>query len=91
MRKTILGSHTSIVPNYERKNKNIKAGCPVYFLSADFLDSLDFILSALPFLITPFFAALSTIEKALAKFSAEKLERTKSIAVLALVFVVLLI
>ena len=48
------------------------------------------ILSALPFFKTPFLAALSTAEKALAKVSAERAFRKESIAVFAFVLVALL-
>ena len=54
------------------------------------MDSLDLILSAFPFLITPFLAALSIIEKAIAKFSPVDWALTRSIADLALVLVDLL-
>lgn len=50
-----------------------------------FLDKRALILSALPFLITPFLAALSTIEKALERLSADNAFLKASIAVLALV------
>ena len=55
-----------------------------------FFDILDLILSALPFLITPFLAALSIMEKALDRFSLVDSALTASIAVLVLVFVDLL-
>jgi len=48
------------------------------------------ILSALPFFKTPFLAALSTIEKALAKVSTERALLKASIAPLAFVLVALL-
>lgn len=49
--------------------------------------SLDFSLSAFRVLITPLLAALSIIEKAFDKFSAEGVDFITSIADLALVFV----
>jgi len=87
----MLGSHTSIISNHAHKNQNKKRGFPLscYFVTI-FLESLDFILSALPFLITPFLAALSIIEKALAKVTPVGSALTASIADLVLVFVDLL-
>ena len=55
-----------------------------------FLVKRALILSALPFLITPFLAALSTIENALERLSKERLFLNASIAVLAFVLVDLL-
>jgi len=60
------------------------------YLAAVFLDSLDLTRSALPFLITPFFTALSTIENALARLSPVSVDMNKSTAVLAFVFTALL-
>ena len=54
------------------------------------MDRRALILSALPFLITPFLAALSTIEKALERLSELKAFLNVSIADFALVLVDLL-
>jgi len=54
------------------------------------LDKRAFILSALPFFKTPFFAALSTIEKATDNVSIERTFLNVSMADFALVLVALL-
>ena len=55
-----------------------------------FFDNRALILSALPFLMTPFLAARSTAEKALLRVSTVSKSLKDSIAVFALVLVALL-
>ena len=54
------------------------------------MDKRAFILSAFPFFKTPFFAALSNIEKAFDKASVERADLKASIAVFVFVLVDLL-